>query len=233
MKKLFKLVCPPVLILAGKKAQSLFLKPNSLRYYRPANEDSQELDVYWTDQMANQLEEWGRGHTWNEIECLLVNCSGKVLDIACGTGVNILEMLRFNNLDIYGFDISDFLIKRAIGKGIDPSKLKVADATKTDYLDNEFDFSYSIGSLEHFTEEGIDLFLKEASRYTSKASFHMIPVSESTKDEGWMRTNQSFHNNSVEWWLAKYKKHFREVHVINSAWKDPGLSVGKWFICNK
>lgn len=233
MKKLLKLVCPPAIILAGKKAQSFFSKSNSSRYYRPTNKESQELDVYWTDQMANQLEEWGRGHTWNEIECLLVNCKGKVLDIACGTGVNILEMQRFTDLDIYGFDISDFLIKRAIDKGIDSKKLKVADATKTDYLDNEFDFSYSIGSLEHFTEEGIDLFLKEAGRYTSKASFHMIPVSESNKDEGWMRTNQSFHNNSVEWWLGKYKKHFREVHVINSAWKDPGLSLGKWFICKK
>jgi ubiquinone/menaquinone biosynthesis C-methylase UbiE len=233
MKKVLRLLCPPIVFKVVEKLKQSIPAGNKGKYYRPESKDNQELDIYWTEQMANQLEEWGRDHTWKEIECLLVNCKGKVLDIACGTGVNILDMQRFDLLDIYGFDISDLLIKRAVDKGIDAKKLKVADATKTDYADNEFDYSYSIGSLEHFTEEGIDQFLKEASRYTSKASFHMIPVSASDKNEGWMRTNQSFHNNSVAWWLSKYQKHFSKVYVLGSGWKDEQLSVGKWFVCYK
>jgi len=203
------------------------------RYYRPKDDTTQELDLYWTEDMANQLENWGKDHTWNEIECLLANCKGRVLDIACGTGVNIISMKRFSDLDIYGFDISDFLIGKAIKKGIDPTRLKVADATKTNYSDNEFDFSYSIGSLEHFTEEGIDLFLRECNRVTKVSSFHMIPVSQSNKNEGWLRTNQSFHNNSIEWWLQRYRKYFSRVYVISSGWQDTGISIGKWFVCVK
>jgi ubiquinone/menaquinone biosynthesis C-methylase UbiE len=233
MKKLIKLILPPFIFLGLKK----LLRPNSNssspRFYKPKDDSKQELDIYWTEDMAYQLENWGKNHTWIEVECLFVNCSGKVLDIACGTGVNILSMAKFRKLEIHGFDISDFLIGKAIEKGIDKNLLKVYDATKTGYSDNEFDYSYSIGSLEHFTEEGIDQFLKEAARYTSKGSFHMIPTSESDKNEGWIRTNQSYHNNSIAWWLERYKKYFREVYVINSGWKDPGLSVGKWFVCFK
>ena len=234
MKRIIKLLCPPIIIRIYQKLVRKEKKGNKdNKFFGPEDNTKQELDIYWTDDMAYQLENWGKNHTWNEIECLLVNCSGKVLDIACGTGVNILAMSRFKELDIHGFDISDFLIQKAIDKGISPDKLKVRDATNTDYKDNEFEYSYSIGSLEHFTLEGIDAFLKECSRYTSKASFHMIPVSEKDIDEGWMRTNQSFHNNSVEWWLKKYKKHFREVYAINSGYNDPGLSLGKWFVCVK
>ena len=68
----------------------------------------------------------------------------------------VIEILqKFPKIDIYGCDISDFLIKKAIIRGIDKNKLIVCDATKMKYEDNFFDFSYSIGSLEHFTESGI------------------------------------------------------------------------------
>ena len=48
--------------------------------------DHQALDVYWDPKMAAILETWGIGNAWNEIQLLLVNASGTVLDIACGTG---------------------------------------------------------------------------------------------------------------------------------------------------
>jgi ubiquinone/menaquinone biosynthesis C-methylase UbiE len=233
MKQTLKSFIPPIVMQMRNKLKAGAVKNNNTKFHRPKDKSSQELDIYWTDDMANQLENWGKNHTWNEIECLLVNCSGKVLDIACGTGVNIVAMSKFEKLEIHGFDISDFLIQKSLDKGIPAERLKVMDATKTTYADNEFDYSYSIGSLEHFTEEGIEAFLNEASRYTSKASFHMIPTSESDTDEGWLRTNQSFHNNSVAWWLKRYTKYFSKVYVINSGYKDQGLSYGKWFICVK
>lgn len=229
MKELLKNLLPPVLYDACKSLRKPLAKTKT--WYRPDNTSEQELGVYWTEDMAFQLENWGKAHTWIEIECLLANCRGKVLDIACGTGVNIIALQRFPQLDLHGFDISDFLIQKALLKGIEPSRLKVEDATKTSYGDKEFAYSYSIGSLEHFTEEGIDQFLQECSRYTSISSFHMVPVSESDQNEGWIRTNQSYHNNSVEWWLSYYRKYFTEVQVINSGYKDLGISAGKWFVC--
>lgn len=232
LKSVVKQICPPILWNAAvsvlKKNKT---KKKAKRNYAD-NPEKQDLDMYWDPEYAKILEEWGKDNTWNEIQMILVSCRGKVLDIACGTGITIKLLEKYPNLELHGFDISDLLIKKAIEKNIPQNRLKVADATKTDYADNEFDYSYSIGSLEHFTFEGIDDFVKESARFTKTASFHMIPVSRSGKDEGWMKTMQSFFNNSEEWWYAKFKKHFSTVYYIPSKWEDD-ISYGRWFICIK
>ena len=94
--------------------------------------------------MAKILDEWGENNVWNEIQLLLANCKGKVLDIACGTGKTIEILKKFNEIEVYGCDISELLIQKGINRGIPNEFLKVCDATKTNYLDNEFDYSYSI-----------------------------------------------------------------------------------------
>lgn len=232
MRNFIKAVCPPVIISILRKVKGNNGSSQN-QLYEKTDGSQQDLDIYFTPEMANHLEDWGKDHTWIEIECLLINCRGKVLDIACGTGVNIKALSRFPFLDVYGFDISDLLLSKAREKGVPAEKLRVNDATKTDYSDNEFEYSYSIGSLEHFTEEGIDLFLKECGRYTSKVAFHMIPVSENDKDNGWIKRGQSYFNNSLAWWLERFNPRFSKVYVINSGWKDAGISVGKWFVCIK
>ncbi|MBS1946965.1 MAG: class I SAM-dependent methyltransferase [Bacteroidetes bacterium] len=233
MKKIIKLISPPLFLNIYQKMTSFKKEKRNELYLKQNTNNGQDLEIYWTQEMSEQLEVWGKHSTWIEIECLLVNCRGKVLDIACGTGVNIKSLSKFPFLEVHGFDISDMLLNNAKQKGINPEVLKLYDATNTGYDDNQFDYSYSIGSLEHFTENGIDLFLKECARYTSKVSFHMIPLSENNLDYGWIKRGQSYFNNSIEWWLPKFKKYFSNVYVINSGWKDEGVSVGKWFICYK
>ena len=192
----------------------------------------QDLDLYFTEGFANVLENWGENHVWFEIQLLLANCVGKVLDIACGNGI-VIKKLEINpKIQVFGFDISNLLIEHAIIKGIDKDKLKVMDATNTDYPDLAFDYSYSIGSLEHFTESGIVAFIAESSRYTKTGSFHMIPVSRSEKNEGWIKLTQSYYNNSETWWLEKFKKSFSFVIMINSGWNDT-ISNGRWYLCYK
>ena len=107
--------------------------------------------------------------------------------------------------------------------------MSVCDATATEYEDDFFDYSYSIGSLEHFTEEGISALLEEAKRVTRYASFHMIPVSRGG-DEGWVSPYQSGFNNTVDWWLPKFSAVFPGGTVLSSSWSDD-WSVGKWFVC--
>mgnify|MGYP000974561973 CR=1 FL=1 len=211
---------------------------NSLRKVLPAKSvrssdiDSQDLDIYWTPEMAEKLENWGTGTVWSEIQFLMINCKGRVLDIACGTG-KTMEILNQNkNIDLFGCDISDVLIGKALERGIDPQHLQICDATKMGYENDSFDYAYTIGSMEHFTEQGITDLLREAHRITKVGSFHMIPVSRSGLDEGWMKTEQSFHNNSVEWWLEKYHSVYENVIVFDSNWNDT-ISVGKWFLCYK
>jgi ubiquinone/menaquinone biosynthesis C-methylase UbiE len=193
----------------------------------------QDLDMYWDPEMGKILETWGQNHVWNEIQMLLSNCHGKVLDIACGTGITIKIMSEYENIKIYGCDISDFLINKALEKGIDKDRLSVCDATNMQiYSDNEFLYSYSIGSLEHFTETGILKFISECNRITKIGSFHMVPVSRSEVNKGWIKTVQSYHNNSTGWWIEKFSTKYNKILVINSGWND-NISVGKWFLCFK
>lgn len=215
---------PPVIT----KQVSLF----RLRNRAKPNADKQDLDLYWDEGYAEDLESWGKDDVWHEIQLLLAGCSGKVLDIACGTGPTIGVLKKFDQIEVHGFDISEMLINRAIKKGIPENRLRVLDGTKTNYADGEFDYSYSIGSLEHFTEEGIAQFMKECARYTKKASFHLIPIVRGAKNEGWIKTTQSYNNNTLDWWLPKFKSEFKEVIPVLSKWEDV-ISHGYWFICYK
>lgn len=229
MKALIRDVCPPMLLRSYRRLQMARMRRLS---ERKLSSDEQDLDLYWHPKMAQTLDTWGEGNTWNEIQLLMVNVTGKVLDIACGTGKTMEILSKFPKLDIYGCDISDFLIQKAVARGIREDHLVVGDATKMIYPDNSFDYAYSIGSLEHFTESGIVQFVAECYRVTKKVSYHQIPVSRSDKNEGWMKTVQSFHNNSVAWWLDKYKSAYQNVYVLDSVWQDD-ISVGKWFVCIK
>jgi len=192
--------------------------------------DTQDLEPYWDERFAADLETWGNGTVWDEIQYLFVGRVGKVLDIACGTGKTIEILSNYKNIEIYGCDISDFLIAKAISKGIRKENLSVCDATRMNYASNFFDYSYSIGSLEHFTNDGILSCISESCRITKHISFHMVPVSKSGKDEGWIKTIQSYHNNSTMWWFEKFRASYNTVIVLDSRWQDK-ISNGKWFIC--
>lgn len=194
--------------------------------------NKQDLDLYWDPDYAQVLETWGEGNTWKEIQFLLVNCKGKILDIACGTGRTMEILSGIRGIEMHGCDISDLLIGKAIERGIRHDWLSVCDATQMDFSDNFFDFAYSIGSLEHFTADGIVKFVAECYRVSKFNSFHMVPVSRSGKNEGWIKTTQSYYNNSVEWWLDKYKSSYKTVYVLDSMWQDD-ISFGKWFVCIK
>ena len=50
--------------------------------------------------------------------------------------------------------------RKAADSGLAEAQQNVGDATNLPYEKDEFDYNYSIGSLEHFTEEGILKFLK-------------------------------------------------------------------------
>ena len=190
--------------------------------------DEQDLELYWDPKMAEILESWGEDTVWKEVQLLLVGRAGRVLDIACGSG-RAMEILGGLPIELHGCDISELLIEKAAARGIQPSRLTVCDATRLPYEASEFDYAYSIGSLEHFTEDGIERFLAESRRVCRKASFHNIPVSRSGRNEGWISPYQSYFNNSVDWWLAKFQSACENVTVIDSTWQDD-RSVGKWFV---
>jgi SAM-dependent methyltransferase len=71
---------------------------------------NQKLNLYYDEQMAQILDNWGSRNAWIEVQHIFDDKKGKILDIACGTG-KVIEILSKNkHLDIYGCDISSFLI---------------------------------------------------------------------------------------------------------------------------
>jgi SAM-dependent methyltransferase len=224
MKQLIKDLCPPLIWRTLQNIRSK-VQPHQVK----GNGDAQDLDLYWTPEMAQVLETWADGNAWLEAQFLMANCTGRALDIACGTGKTMI-LVDNGALEIHGCDISNLLIERAVERGISADRLLVCDATKLPYADGQFDYSYSIGSLEHFTEEGIKKFISEAARVSKVGSFHMMPTSRSGQDEGWMKTYQSFHNNSANWWARQFEERFAKVRILDSNWSDR-ISVGKWFLC--
>ena len=106
-----------------------------------SNPETQQLEVYWEGDFKNYLAFWGEGTVWKEIEYLLCVAKGKVVDMCCGIGSTMQRLEKYPDLEIYGFDISEFLIEEGIKNGIGADKLKVADATNTKYDDNFFNFS--------------------------------------------------------------------------------------------
>jgi len=226
MKKIIKSIVLPII---PKKL--IRLKGKIFPKVGTVNEgNSQALDIYWDPNMAAVLETWGVGNAWNEIQLLMMNAHGNVLDIACGTGKVMTLLQEMKDIKVTGCDISDFLLGKAAERGIERDRLVCCDATKLPYSANHFDYAYSIGSLEHFTEEGIHDLMEQCKKVVSKRSFHMIPVSRSNKDEGWISPWQSYFNNSTQWWVERCERVFNKVTVLDSAWSDD-RSVGKWLVC--
>jgi ubiquinone/menaquinone biosynthesis C-methylase UbiE len=225
-KSIAKQICPPFVLALRQKFKKRALVA------RATNASGQDLDMYWDADFAAVLETWGEGNAWNEIQLLMSARKGKVLDIACGTGKTMEILSEFSKLKLFGCDISDLLIAKAVERGIRQENLRVCDATQLPYQDDEFDYAFSIGSLEHFTEDGIEKFLRECHRTVGGTSFHQHPTSRSGNNEGWVTSTQSYHNNSVEWWLEKYQRVYGSVQVLDSVWEDE-ISLGKWFVCEK
>lgn len=235
VKNIVRRTCPSFIRMSFFSAHSRLkriLRPGVSLASRVGNPECQDLGLYWSPEFAQALETWGEDNAWREIQFLVAGCQGKILDIACGTG-KVLEILgKFSGLDSYGCDISDLLIRKAIDRGIPGDHLAVCDAIRMGYKDNCFDYAYSIGSLEHFTENQIAQFVFECYRVTRASSFHMIPIDRNGRDAGWIKTAQSYYNNSAQWWLSKFKICYETVYVIDSTWQDK-ISVGKWFVCVK
>jgi SAM-dependent methyltransferase len=234
LKAMARRVCPPLVWNYLAAVRRSFGGPGSATApHAKSHPDAglvQDLSLYWDERTAEILEHWGEGNAWSEIELIMAGRSGRVLDIACGTGRVMALLGRYPSLEVSGIDISDFLIGKAIERGLPADRLTVGDATRLQFADDSFDYAYSIGSLEHFTELGVAQFISECHRVTRSASFHMIPISRSGTDEGWIKTHQSFHNNSCEWWWQRFRARYAHVQMVDSRWED-AISLGKWFIC--
>ena len=85
----------------------------------------------------------------------------KVLDVGCGSGEDILACEKLGAKEVYGIDISSFMIKEAKKRVSTPSNLKICDLKKINFESKFFDIVISRFSLNYiknlnkaFTEIG-------------------------------------------------------------------------------
>ena len=109
----------------------------------------------------------------NLIKTYNLKADSKVLDVGCGKGFLIYEMLQIEpKLDIIGFDISDYAI--ANSKEEIKELISVGNAEKKfPYFDKNFDLVISLGSLHNLSLEELSFSLKEFTR-VSKDSYIMV-----------------------------------------------------------
>jgi len=229
MKRFFTLIIPPIFFVLIQKIKHRLIGLSKTKQLHP---DSAE---YWQEHIA-LLEQWGEHHVWNEIELLLHKQSGKVLDIACGTGPVIERLKPYTALELYGLDNNKKLIEGAIAKGISKDRLFIQDcANLQQFKNNYFSHTISLGLLYYLEDKILDTFIEESHRVTSTFSAHMILTSLDNKDQEIIETWQTYRNNSTQWWINKFKEKFTTVHAINSGWTDHDYKVSKgtWLICYK
>src|SRR4051812_12343945 len=100
IRNLVKLLLPPIIPKLYRGATSSGKK---IKFTKGGNPKQQDLEMYYDEHFANILETWGEKNAWREIQLIMGACSGKVLDVACGTGVNIKDLQKFPQLEVHGF----------------------------------------------------------------------------------------------------------------------------------
>lgn len=85
---------------------------------------------------------------------LITKTKGKVLDVGCGPGILINEIIEDKKCEYFGIDISEKMIKKAEDKHkVDKPKknihFRVGNAEKLDFPDKSFDVVIALGLLEY------------------------------------------------------------------------------------
>jgi hypothetical protein len=80
MKNILIDLSPPIMLRFYRQCRS---KLSRVRQYQEPK--PQDLDIYWTKQMADLLETWGGDGVWPELQLIMCGGEGNTLDIACGT----------------------------------------------------------------------------------------------------------------------------------------------------
>lgn len=148
---------------------------------------------------------------WNNVANKIIKTfrlknTSKILDVGCGKAFILYEIKKIlPNIEICGFDISKYGIKKA------PKEIKknlfVHDARKKyPFKNKEFDFALSSGCFHNLKINELKYSLNEFQR-VSKNSFVMVESFRNSKElfnlQCWALTCQSFFSKQEWEWIFK------------------------------
>ncbi len=134
---------------------------------------------YW-DRFSGGYAGLGNATFWRRHRSRLVaDVSGRVLEVCCGGGHLVVEMLE-HGCDAYGIDLSANMVVRARAElaksGFDPARITQADVTKLPFADGEFEVVVSTGALGLFPPDVQRAALAEMTRVASQEIRLLEPV---------------------------------------------------------
>jgi len=104
----------------------------------------------------------------------------KILDVACGTGRMLPEVFSsVKKIEYFGLDTSREMLKILLEKSKKmnlKNKIKIGDASKIPFKDNEFDVVFSYHLLWHLPEDEQKRIIKEMLRVCKKEGFVIFDI---------------------------------------------------------
>ncbi len=149
---------------------------------------------------------------WTEVAKSLIShyslkSGDKILDVGCGKGFLLYEMLQLQpGLIIRGIDISAYAIKNS--KPEITNFLKVANANSLPFKDSDFDLVFSINTIHNLHTFNLEKALNEINRVAKEKKYICVESYRNEKEKAnllyWQVTCESFYTpEEWEWWFDK------------------------------
>ena len=141
------------------------------------------------------------------IEFYSLDSNSKVLDIGCGKGFLLFEMIKLiPNLKIYGLDISKYAISNSKKEISD--RLIFGNANNLPFEDDFFDLVISINTLHCLNCMDLEKSLIEMERVGKKYKYLCVESFRNEEEKAnllyWQVTCEAFHDpDSWKWWFQK------------------------------
>ncbi len=141
------------------------------------------------------------------IEFYSLDSNSKVLDIGCGKGFLLFEMIKLiPNLEIYGLDISKYALINSKKEISD--KLIYGNANNLPFEDKYFDLVISINTLHCLKCVDLEKSLVEMQRVSKKHKYLCVESYRNEVEKAnllyWQVTCEAFHDpDSWQWWFQK------------------------------
>jgi ubiquinone/menaquinone biosynthesis C-methylase UbiE len=136
-----------------------------------------------------------------------LSSTSKVLDVGCAKGFMLYDFRKkIKGITIRGVDISSYAINNS-KQGV-KKYLKVANAKKLPFRDNEFDLVISINTIHNLNKKDCGVALREIERVSKKNSFITVDAYSNIKEKkrmfAWNLTAKTI--LSKKQWINFFKK---------------------------